>query len=63
MLRKEEVRKTAILGVEQVHILHGLVDHVVVFRRELRAAVRQQQLDKGIEEFDVALGRFKRQTD
>ena len=61
LLRQEEIRQSAVLRVEQVHIPHGLVDHVVVFRLQLRAAVGQQQLDERIEERDVALGRLQRE--
>ena len=46
LLGQKEIREPAIFRVEQVHILHGLVDHVVVFRLQLRAAVGEQQLDE-----------------
>ncbi len=37
------------------------MDHVVVFRLKLRAAVGQQQLHERVEELDVALGRLQRE--
>ena len=46
LLGQEEIGQPAVLRVEQVHILHGLVDHIVVFRLQLRAAVGQQELDE-----------------
>ena len=63
LLRQEEIREAAVLRVEQVHIAHGLVDHVIVFRLQFRAAVHQQQLDERIEKGDVALGRLQRERD
>ena len=59
LLGQEEIGETAVLRVEQVHILHGLVDHIVVFRLQLRAAVGEQELDEGVQELDVALGRLQ----
>ena len=58
-LGQEEIGQSAVLCVEQVHIPHGLVDHVVVFRLQLRAAVDKQQLDERIEKGDVAFRRLK----
>ena len=46
--------------VEQVHILHGLVDHVVVFRLQFCPAVREQELHKRVEELDVGLCGLQR---
>ena len=46
LLGQKEIGEAAVLRVEQVHILHGLVDHIVVFRLQLRAAVGEQQLDE-----------------
>ena len=46
LLGQEEIGEPAVLRVEQVHILHGLVDHVIVFRLQLRAAVGEQELDE-----------------
>ena len=63
LLRQEEIGEAAVLRVEQVHILHGLVDHVVVFRLQLRAAIGEQELDEGVEELDVAFGGFKSRMD
>lgn len=59
--RQEEIRKPAILRVEQVDISHGFVDHVIVFGFQLRPAIGEQQLDKGIEELDIALSGFQRE--
>ena len=44
-----------------IHILHGLVYRVVVLRREDGSAVRQQQLDEGVQKLDVALGWLQRE--
>src|SRR5580692_4950849 len=60
LLGKEEIRESTILRVQQVHILHGLVDYIIVFGFQLRAAVSQQELHKGIQEFDIAFGRLQR---
>ena len=35
------------------------MDHIVVFRLQLRAAVGEQELDEGVEELDVAFGRLQ----
>jgi hypothetical protein len=35
------------------------MDHIVVFRLQLRAAVRQQQLHEGVQKLDIALSRFE----
>ncbi len=59
LLRQEEIRETAILRIEQVHIPDGFVDYVIVFRLQFRAAIGQQQLDEGIEKRDIALGRLQ----
>ena len=59
LLRQVQIRQPAICGVEQVHILHGLVDHIVVFRLQLRATVRKQELHERIQELDIALGRLQ----
>ena len=45
-LRQKQIGQAAVLRIEQVHILHGLVDHIIVFRLQLCAAVGEQKLDK-----------------
>ena len=37
------------------------MNHVVVFRLQLRAAIDQQELDERIEKRDIALGGFQRE--
>ena len=58
-LGEEQVGEPAIRRVEQIHILHGLMDHIVVFRLQFRAAVRKQELHERIQELDIALGRLQ----
>ena len=35
------------------------MDHIIVFRLQLRAAVGEQEFDKRVEELDVAFGRLQ----
>jgi hypothetical protein len=39
------------------------VDHIIVFRLKLRAAVCEQQLDERIQEIDIAFGRLQGRID
>ena len=55
------IREAAVLPVEQVHILHRLVNHVVVFRLQFGSAVGEQQADEGVKKLQVALGRLQRE--
>ena len=59
LFRKEQIGEATIRWVEQVHILYGLVDHVIVFRLQFRPAVGEQELYERVEEFDVAFGGFE----
>ena len=61
LLGQVEIGETAVSGVEQVHILHGLMDHVVIFRLQFRAAVHKQELDEAIEKLDIAFRRLQRE--
>jgi hypothetical protein len=39
---QEQVPQTAVLWVEQVHVLHAFVNHLVVFGLERRTAIGEQ---------------------
>src|SRR6185437_7313776 len=61
LLRKEQIAELAVFRVEQVDVLHGLVDHLIVLRLQFRASIDEQQFDKGIEKLDVAFGGLQRE--